>query len=337
MPKVAIVGAGGLVGKRLVSRFERTPISGLELIVTGREKSVGTRIPYNDQWLTVEKTSLPKLRSADIVVLCTPAGASRELVQELRGGPVILDTSSAFRMDDKIPLAVPEVNPEALLNHQGLIAGPNCSTIQLVMVLKPLYSRYGLKRVRVATYQAVSGVGYQAVRQLEEEASHKLFPEKPDYEGEPQFPHPMAFNLIPQVDTFLPDGYTKEEMKMVNETRKIMGLPKLPISCTCVRVPVFVGHSEECMVETDTKSDLDDVREVLKHAPGVIVLDDFKNQQYPMPLTAEDTDDVYVGRIRHDISAKPDGAGLLLWIVADNLLRGAATNAFNVVRLLLGA
>ncbi len=339
MPKVAVVGAGGLVGAKVVSCFETSGISELDLVLTGKEKSVGTEIPFRGNTLRVERTSIQRLRSADVVVLCTPTASSVELVEELRGGPIVVDTSSAYRMDDQVPLVVPEVNPGDLKTHKGLIAGPNCSTIQLVMVLKPLHSRFGLRRVHVATYQSVSGVGYRAVRQLEEDSFQRLCAEKRARLSEMQsprgeFPHEIAFNVIPQIDSFLPNGYTKEEMKMVNETRKILTLPDLAVSCTCVRVPVFVGHSEECLVETESPAGLDDVRTLLTESPGIVVLDDFRRQQYPMPCIAENTDQVYVGRIRRDLSGEGE-TGLLLWIVADNLLRGAATNACNIVKLLL--
>lgn len=333
MLKLAVVGAGGLVGRRVVRNLSRGDIPGLDLVLCGHGKSVGTAVDFAHGTLRIEKTSVEKLMGMDLVILCTPTEASRELVGRLRGGPVILDTSSAFRMDPDVPLVVADVNPEALGNHTGLIAGPNCSTIQLVVALNPLAKRYGLDRVHVATYQAVSGVGYQAMVQLEEESLQKLSSgsySHGDYES--QFPHPIGFNLIPQIDSFLPDGYTKEEMKMVNESRKILGLPDLRISCTCVRVPVFIGHSEECLVEMKQPADLGEVRSLLRKSPGVQVLDEPMDGVYPMPLVAEDTDAVYVGRIRRDLSS---ANGILLWVVADNLLRGAATNACDVVRLLV--
>ncbi len=322
-----------MVGRRVVENLSRRPVSGLELTVTGLGKSVGNSLPFAGRTIKIEKTSVERLRTMDAVVLCTPTQASRELVAELRGGPVIVDTSSAFRMDPGVPLVVSGVNLESAHDHKGLIAGPNCSTIQLVIALNPIMSKYGLSRVHVATYQAVSGVGYQAMVQLEEESLQKLTAgsySHGDYES--QFPHPIGFNLIPQIDSFLDTGYTKEEMKMVNETRKILDQKDLPISCTCVRVPVMIGHSEDCLVETKEKAEVDDVRALLKGSPGITVLDCPSDGVYPMPIVAENTDDVYVGRIRKDLSAEN---GLLMWVVADNLLVGAATNACNVVRYLL--
>lgn len=331
--KVAVVGAGGLVGRRVVENFSKKPVAGMELTVTGLGKSVGASLDFAGKTLKIEKTAVEALKRMDAVVLCTPTQASRDLVAQLKGGPVVVDTSSAFRMDPEVPLVVSGVNIEAAARHKGLIAGPNCSTIQLVVALRPLQRRYGLKRVHVATYQAVSGVGYQAMVQLEEESLQKLSPgfhAQGDYES--QFPHPIGFNLIPQIDSFLDTGYTKEEMKMVNESRKILEQDDLLISCTCVRVPVFIGHSEDCLVETKEKADLDEVRSLLMSSPGIRLLDRPMDGVYPTPIIAENTDDVYVGRIRRDLSCEN---GLLLWVVADNLLVGAATNACNVVRFLL--
>jgi len=333
VPRLAVVGAGGLVGRRVVESLSKKDIPGLELTVTGQGKSLGTTLEFLGKTLWIEKTSREKLKTMDAVVLCTPAAASREIVAELRGRSLIIDTSSAFRMEEDVPLVVPEVNLEAAADHKGLIAGPNCSTIQLVIALNPLLQRYGLDRVHVATYQAVSGVGYQAMVQLEEESFQRLSSgchSHRDYES--QFPHPIGFNLIPQIDSFTAGGYTKEEMKMVNETRKILGLPDLRISCTCVRVPVFIGHSEECLVETKEKAEVDEVRALLRKSPAITVLDEPQGGVYPMPIVAENTDDVYVGRIRRDLGSEN---GLLLWVVADNLLRGAATNACNIVSFLL--
>ncbi len=332
--KVCVVGAGGLVGSRVVAGLERTGMT-MRMVVTGHGKSVGAKMSWHGADLTIEKHTAGRVKDADLVILCTPTESSRQIAEELRGGPVVFDTSSAFRMDPDVPLVVVDVNPDDAFSHKGLIAGPNCSTIQLVMALKPILDRWGLERIHVATYQAVSGIGYRAVRQLEEESMERLCPdqETPPRESETsQFPHPMAFNVIPQVDSFLPDGYTKEEMKMANETRKILKTPQLRFSCTCARVPVFVGHCEECLVETQQPADLDELREALSSAKGVIVVDDVGASQYPMPVTCENSDYVYVGRIRKDLSSEN---GLLLWVAADNLLIGAATNAVNVATLLL--
>lgn len=333
VPEVAIVGAGGLVGRRVLSELARSSIEDVKVTATGQEKSVGTVLDFRGEAIKIERTSVDKLQGLDVVILCTPTQASKELVASLKGGPTVIDTSSAFRMDTTVPLVVPEVNAGALHDHRGLIAGPNCSTIQLVMVLWPLHKRYTLKRVYVATYQSVSGAGYRAISRLEEESFQRLCPgQRPLAASGGEFPHPIGFNLIPQIDSFLPDGYTKEEMKMVNETRKILGIPDLPMSTTCVRVPVFVGHAEACFVETEEEPDLEEVKALIERGPGLVLMDDPEHAEYPMPVVSEDSDRVYVGRIRKDLASR---TGLLFWVVADNLLIGAATNATNIAKCLL--
>lgn len=333
MTRIAVVGAGGLVGRRVVSLMDSYLPVDVELLLMGHEKSIGKSLEFRNRTLAIEKTQPQRLRQADIVILCTPTSASREIVPEIRGGPIIIDTSNAFRMDPDVPLVVPEVNPEVLESHNGLIAGPNCSTIQLVMALYPLHRRYGIKRVHVATYQSVSGVGYRAVCQTEEESFQRLcLGRVPEGCCGREFPHQIAFNVIPQIDAFLDDGYTKEEEKIALESRKILSLPDLRISATCVRVPVFVGHSEDCMVDLDRPFEVAEVRALFERSPGLVVMDVPEKSIYPMPILAEGRDEVLIGRIRRDTSS-PDG--LLFWIVADNLRRGAATNAVNIVRRLL--
>lgn len=332
MVRLVIVGAGGLVGRRVVRVLGEDPIPDLKLYLTGYSESIGKKVEFRGESLQITRTDLRLLKHADIVLLCTPAEASVELVQEIRGGPVIIDTSSAFRMDPGVPLVVPEVNCDEIFAHKGLIAGPNCSTIQLVMTLYPIYQEFGLSRVHVTTYQSVSGAGYKAISELETSSFDFIATGRANHGEDSVFPHPIAFNLIPQIDAFQPNGYTREEMKMVNETRKILGEPDLPISCTCVRVPVFIGHSEACLVETEKPPCLETIRESLNRFPGVVVLDDPPNQVYPTPLKCQDTDPVYVGRLRRDLSSD---RGVLYWAVADNLRRGAATNACNIVKALL--
>ena len=333
MVRIGVVGAGGLVGGRVVKVFEEMNMPDCELYLSGYEKSVGKSVIFGPDYLTIEKTDVEALRKLDIVVLCTPTDVSRDLVAQLMGGPVVVDTSSAFRMEENVPLIVPEVNGKSIREHRGLIAGPNCSTIQLVMSLYPIHLEFGLCRVHVSTYQSVSGAGYKAMQELRETSLRKLTSNDLELcEDLSEFPHPIAFNLIPQIDSFVNNGYSKEEMKMINETRKILSIPDLAVSCTCVRVPVFIGHSEACLVETKDEPSVERVREVLAAFPGVTLLDDPANQVYPMPLYCEDTDDVYIGRIRRDLSSKN---GILYWLVADNLRRGAATNACNIVRLLV--
>ncbi|MGI6621080.1 MAG: aspartate-semialdehyde dehydrogenase [Bacillota bacterium] len=332
MVKLVVVGAGGLVGRRVVGILDQDPIPGVKLYLTGHSRSVGKQVEYRGQTLRIVPTDLKLLRKADIVLLCTPAETSAYLVHAVMGGPVIVDTSSAFRMEPGVPLVVPEVNGDKVFAHKGLICGPNCSTIQLVMTLYPIHEEFGLSRVHVTTYQSVSGAGYMAMNELERTSFDYITTGSSGHDEASVFPHPIAFNLIPQIDGFHDNGYTREEMKMVNETRKILDIPDLPISCTCVRVPVFIGHSEACLVETREKPCVDAIRRKLARFPGVRVLDDPAGSLYPTPLMCQDTDEVYVGRLRRDLSSDH---GVVYWVVADNLKRGAATNACNILRALV--
>ncbi|HHY35465.1 MAG TPA: aspartate-semialdehyde dehydrogenase [Firmicutes bacterium] len=327
--KVAIVGAGGLVGRRILSALEESKLPVSALVLTGHSRSVGKTMRFRGGEHPVVKTDVELLRRVDAVLLATPTEVSRDIVTRLGGGPLVIDTSSAFRLDEGVPLVVPEVNGPAIRHHHGVIAGPNCSTIQMVMVLHPLQQKYGLRRVVVTTYQSVSGAGYAAMRQLENEVRVWLASGKPVFAplGE-AFAYPIAFNVIPHIDAFTADGYTKEEMKMVLETRKILGLPDLPISATAVRVPVFVGHSESILVETDLTPDADEARNVLGSSPGIVVWDDPGTKTYPLPVMVEGKTQVFVGRVRRDLSSP---RGLLLWVVADNLVRGAAVNAVGIL------
>ncbi|GAE89182.1 aspartate-semialdehyde dehydrogenase [Acetivibrio straminisolvens JCM 21531] len=238
-------------------------------------------------------------------------------------GCIVVDNSSRWRMDEKVPLVVPEVNPQDISWNQGIIANPNCSTIQAVVVLKPLHDKYKIKRIVYSTYQAVSGAGQSGYKDLE----NGLKGEAPK-----KFPHPIAGNCLPHIDVFLPNGYTKEEMKMVHETRKILGDNSLRITATTVRVPVFNGHSESINVEFEKQFDLDELKEVLRNAPGVIVEDDVANNVYPMPINANGKDETFVGRIRRDESVE---SGVNLWVVADNIRKGAATNAVQIAQELI--
>lgn len=327
--KVAVVGAGGLVGRRILSVLEESELPVSALVLTGHSRSVGKTMWFKGEEHPVVKTDVESLRRVDVVLLATPTEVSRDIVPRLAGGPLVIDTSSAFRLHVEVPLVVPEVNGPIVRHHRGVIAGPNCSTIQMVMVLHPLHQRYGLRRVVVTTYQSVSGAGYAAIRQLEDEVRQRLASEKPVLAPLGNaFPYPIAFNVIPHIDAFGPDGYTKEEMKMVLETRKILGLPNLPVSATAVRVPVFVGHSECILVETDSTPEPDEVRQLLASSPGIVVWDDPVTKTYPLPIMAEGKSQVFVGRIRRDLSCP---RGLLLWVVADNLLRGAAVNAVGIL------
>jgi len=306
-----------------------------ELVPLASERSEGQKLPFRGEELTVRRLKPESFEGVDIALFSPGAAVSREFAPyAARAGAVVVDNSSAFRMDADVPLVVPEVNPKAVelaLRPGGrrIVANPNCSTIQLVVVLKPLHDAAGLERVVVSTYQSVSGAGQKGIDELEEQ-SRALFSL-----GEPEprkFPHRIAFNLLPEIGPAASNGYTEEEMKMVNETRKIMGLPDLRVSATCVRVPVFYCHSEAANLAFRQELTPERAREVLRSAPGVKVVDDLAEHVYPMPLLGAGNDDTLVGRIRKDLSQE---RGLALFVVSDNLRKGAATNAVQIAELLL--
>ncbi|MDN5364606.1 MAG: aspartate-semialdehyde dehydrogenase [Eubacteriales bacterium] len=326
---LCVVGATGAVGQEILKVLaERNfPVKGLKLLAT--ERSAGTRIKFKDEEYTVEVTTNEAFDGVDIA-LFAGGSASKEFAREAaRRGAVVIDNSSAFRLEPDVPLVVPEVNPEDVRSHRGIIANPNCSTIIMVVALKPLHDAARIKRVVVSTYQAVSGAGKEAIDELTEQVGQVL-------RGEPVqprvFPYQIAFNLIPHIDVFEEMDYTKEEWKMVRETRKIMHEPDMRITATTVRVPVYRSHSESINIETERKITAQEAREILSKAPGVVVVDDVRKKKYPMPLFASDTDDVYVGRIREDNSLE---CGLNLWVVADQLRKGAATNAVQIAEILV--
>ncbi|MEK6790762.1 MAG: aspartate-semialdehyde dehydrogenase [Deltaproteobacteria bacterium] len=328
----AIVGATGVVGKELLKILSerRFPIGELRLLAS--ERSAGARLEFRGDALPVRLLDEETFNGVDIGLFSPGASVSAiHAPRAAKAGCVVIDNTSQFRMDPLIPLVVPEVNPEAisLYKNKGIIANPNCSTIQMVVVLKPIHDRYKIKRIVVSTYQAVSGAGSEAMEELSEQVK-SLFNMKEPVVG--ALPHRIAFNCLPQIDSFLDNGYTKEEMKMVNETRKIFGDDSVKVSVTAVRVPVFVGHSESVNIETEKPIDPDDVRKLLMSAPGVTVLDDPKHGVYPMPIDAADHDDTFVGRIRRDDTV-PNG--LNMWIVADNLRKGAALNAVQIAEILI--
>lgn len=327
---VAVIGATGAVGREMISILEerKFPISELGLFASSR--SSGESLQFNGNNLKVRTLDLRDLKGFEIVLSSPGAAVSREYVPNaVKLGCVVIDNTSAFRMEKDVPLVVPEVNPHAIKNHKGIIANPNCSTIQMVVVLKPLSDRYGLKRVVVSTYQAVSGIGREGIDELSQQAIN-LFNQKPFRVK--VFAHQIAFNCLPHIDSFLENGYTKEEMKMINETRKIMELPDLKITATTVRVPVFNGHSESVNVELNRAFDLKEVCELLKKSDGIVVEDDPSNSLYPMPISASMKDEVFVGRIRRDFSVEN---GINMWIVADNLRKGAALNAVQIAEKLI--
>jgi len=327
--RVAIAGATGAVGEemRKVLEQRRFPVAELKLLAS--ERSVGKKLLFNGEEVAVEQLAAGSFKGIDIALFSAGAARSKEFAPlAVEAGAVVVDNSSAFRMEENVPLVVPEVNPQAVKLHQGIIANPNCSTIQMVVVLKPLHDRSRIKRIVVSTYQSVSGTGKNAMRELLEQTRSMLSGEEIKAEV---YPYQIAFNLIPHIDAFLDNGYTKEEMKLVHETRKIMGDADMAITATTVRAPVFVSHSESVNIETEKKITAEEAREILRNAPGVAVVDDPQSSSYPMPAYAAGRDECFVGRIREDESI---ACGLNLWIVSDNLRKGAALNAVQIAELL---
>lgn len=329
--KVGVVGATGAVGREMVSILEerKFPVECLRLFAS--EKSVGEKMTFCGKAISVELLQENSFQGEQIVLFSAGGTVSQRFAPlAAEAGAVVIDNSSAFRMAEDIPLIVPEVNPQDVGQYKKrrIIANPNCSTIQLVAVLKPLHDAAGLRRVVVSTYQSTAGAGQKAMKELSEQVV-ALFNQR---EIEKRvFPHQIAFNCIPHIDVFLDNGYTKEEMKIVNESRKIMGLPTLRITSTAVRVPVFCSHSESVNVELERKLSVARIREILSKAPGVTVYDDPSKNQYPLAVESTGKDDVFVGRIRIDESVEN---GFNLWIVSDNLRKGAALNAVQIAELL---
>ncbi|MBP6125225.1 MAG: aspartate-semialdehyde dehydrogenase [Leptotrichiaceae bacterium] len=322
---VAVVGATGLVGQTFlkVLKERNFPIENLYLYASSR--SAGKLINFNGKDYTIIELKDENIREdLDVALFSAGGDISLEFAPKFKAkGALVVDNSSAWRMNKDIPLVVPEANPEALENHNGIIANPNCSTIQVMPILKVLHEKYGLKRVIYSTYQAVAGSGQKGIDDLEANLKG---------ESSKGYPHQIAFNLIPHIDAFLDNGYTKEEIKMIEETRKILGIPNLKVTATCVRVPVKMGHAVSINVELENSFKLEDVIKAFEEKEGVIVRDDVKNNIYPMPIEAEDTDEVYVGRIRRDESIDN---GLNLWVVADNIRKGAATNTIQIAETLI--
>ena len=337
---VAVVGATGAVGEELRKILEERqfPVDTLRLLAS--ERSAGQRLDFRGTQVPVEVLDDDSFEDTDIALFSAggsvsaryaQAGAHRCARAAVDAGAVVIDNTSYFRMDDDVPLVVPEVNGGKIAEHahRGIIANPNCSTIQMVVALKPLYDAAGISRIVVSTYQSVSGAGRRAMEELGKQTA-ALFNSR-DVECE-QFPHQIAFNCIPHIDKFLPNGYTKEEVKMVQETRKILDDPEIRITATTVRVPVFCSHSESINVETRSKLSAADVRAILREAPGVLLQDDPTNNDYPLATEAAGKDATYVGRIREDDSVEN---GINLWVVADNLRKGAALNAVQIAEILI--
>jgi aspartate-semialdehyde dehydrogenase len=324
--RVAVVGATGLVGREMLTVLEERNIPVAELIPVASEKSVGTTIVFKGSDIKVIGMNQAISLKPDFALFSAGGNTSLEWAPKFAAvGTTVIDNSSAWRMDENVPLVVPEVNFTTITKESSIIANPNCSTIQLVVTLAPLHKLFGLKRVVISTYQSVSGTGKAAMRQLEEE-------EAGNSAINPAYNYQIHRNCIPHCDVFMDNGYTKEEMKLVNESRKILGIPDLKVTATAVRVPVVGGHSESVNVEFEKPASLIEIRNILASSEGIVLLDNPVSNSYPMPLTAHKKDEVFVGRIRKDESADNT---FNFWIVADNLRKGAATNAVQILKKLM--
>jgi aspartate-semialdehyde dehydrogenase len=329
---VAVVGATGAVGEQIIRLLDERnfPIKDLKLLSSAR--SAGTKLRFKDREITVEEASPKSFQGIDIALFSAGGDISKALAPHaVEAGAVCIDNTNAFRMDPDTPLVVPEVNIDKINEHKGIIANPNCSTIQMVATLKPLYDRYGISRIIVSTYQAVSGAGAKAIHEMKRQSKEILDgnPLTPDILPVGSLPvkHQIAFNAIPQIDKFLDNGFTNEEMKMILETKKIMGDDSLEVTATCVRIPVVYGHSESVYVELKQDFDVEEVKMLLADAPGLVLIDNPEEQQYPLATDAAGKLETFVGRVRRDLS---NSRALNLWIVSDNLLKGAAWNAVQI-------
>ena len=336
--KIAVVGATGLVGREMLTVLAERGFGGEEIVAAASPKSVGKSVPFAGRELTVVSVEEAIAARPDYAIFSAGAAASRQYAPLfVEGGTTVIDNSSAWRKDPAIPLVVPEINIAAAThawaqshNHAIIIANPNCSTIQMVLALSALQREYGIRRIVVSTYQSVTGTGLKAIRQLE--AEERISNEEGISSLERAYPHPIHRNLFPHGGDFLPDGYTTEEQKLVDETRKIFADPSIAVSATVARVPVVGGHSESVNVELRREYDLDEVRRLIAATPGVIVQDDPSRNLYPMPVTSHHRDEVFVGRIRRD-PTQP--CTLNLWVVADNIRKGAATNAVQIMQQMI--
>ncbi len=323
--KVAVVGATGLVGSKMLQVLAERNFPVTELIPVASEKSIGKKVSFKGTEYSIVGWQDAVAMKPSVAIFSAGGSTSKELAPKFaQAGCTVIDNSSAWRMEPNIPLIVPEINASVLTAAHKIIANPNCSTIQMVVVLKPLHDKYKIKRVVVSTYQSVTGTGKKAVDQM--------MNERAGVKGEMAYAYQIDMNALPHIDVFLDNGYTKEEMKMVNETCKIMGDDTIRVTATTVRIPTIGGHSESVNIEFEKDFDLDEVRSILSSAPGVVVVDDVKNLKYPMPIHAHDKDETFVGRIRRD-ETQPNT--LNCWIVSDNLRKGAATNAVQIAEYLM--
>lgn len=335
---VAVVGATGAVGSKMMEKLieRKFPIASIKFLASAR--SAGKQIEFNGENYTIEEAKPESFEGIDLALFSAGGSVSEALAPEAaKRGAIVIDNTSHFRMDPEVPLVVPEVNRHALKTiPKGIIANPNCSTIQMVAALQPIREKFGLTKVVVSTYQAVSGSGVAAIEELREQSTQwdagknveaKVLPVKSDKKH-----YPIARNVIPQIDKFTDNGFTYEEMKMINETKKIMEAPELKVAATCVRVPVVSGHSESVYIELEQEATVQQIFDALTDAPGIVLQDDIREQLYPMPIFAENEEPTYVGRIRQDLDNKK---GFHLWIVSDNLLKGAALNSIQIAEAML--
>lgn len=323
--KVAIIGSTGLVGRTVLKVLEEKNLKNCTYTLFSSKKSAGTKLQFLGQNYIIQELTVNSFDSHfDYAIFCAGGSVSEKFAPiAVSKGCTVIDNSSVFRMDKDVPLVVPEVNPEKIFENKGIIANPNCSTIQAVVALKPLDDKYKIKRIVYSTYQAVSGAGKAGIEDLEN-GIKGIAPKK--------FSHPIFNNCLPHIDVFMPDGYTKEEYKMINETRKILNKPYLPITATCVRVPVKNCHSESINIEFKNNFDIYDIKMLLQNSPGIILVDDIDKNYYPLATKTDGYDDVFVGRIRRDFSVP---FGINLWVVADNLRKGAASNAVQILEKLI--
>ncbi len=333
---VAIVGATGVVGSNILKLLEerKFPINSIKLLSSARSK--GIIIKFKGKDVVVEEATKDSFKEIDIAFFSAGSGVSKNLVKHaVKAGATVIDNTSAFRMDEDIPLIVPEVNPEALKENKGIIANPNCSTIQMVVALKPIYDKFGIRRIVVSTYQAVSGAGTAAIEETIQQSKQVLNNDRINMNILPVASLPVkkqiAFNAIPQIDQFADNGFTLEELKMINETKKIFADDSIKITATCVRVPVIYGHSESIYLELDRDFTIEEIRDLLADAPGVVLMDNPSAQEYPTAVETAGKLPVFVGRVRRDLDCK---RGLSLWVVTDNLIKGAAWNTVQIAELI---
>jgi len=334
---VAVVGATGAVGQNILKFLEEQPFQINQLRLLSSKRSAGKKVNFANKEIVIEEATENSFESIDIAFFSAGGSVSKKLVPTaVKSGAIIIDNTSAYRMDEEVPLVVPEVNAQDLHAHKGIIANPNCSTIQMVVALKPLQEAYGLSRVIVSTYQAVSGAGLAAQDELINQTKQFLNDEPMEANilpaGADKKHYPIAFNALPQIDVFEENGYTKEELKMVNETKKIMHEPELQVAATCVRLPVISSHSESVYVETKQSTTVTELKETISKGEGIVLEDDPSTQTYPTPLSAENKKDVFVGRIRQDLDVEN---GFHMWVVSDNLVKGAAWNTVQIAQSLI--